>query len=295
MSLKDSNATGGATWNATFATDSGNNTGWNFIGPSVPVASFTATPISGRAPLAVTFTDTSSGIPTTWFWNFGDGTTSTQQNPTKTYTVPGTYTVQLTASNSLGSHTVTHTALITAEATIISPASITSTAGLGEPSFSPGITYVDLGSIASTASLGSPRLDMQILPDSLVTTTSFGMLTNKLVFGLESIESTAVVSPVSFTTQFITEAGNISSTASFGLLRVTLFVSGLGGIAAESAVEEPTFIQSAPPPPPPTDWSAVGKQDEKYYLYKVYKSDGSYVGVWVDVGDELEFTERINS
>ncbi|MBB1037408.1 hypothetical protein G6025_05305 [Dietzia natronolimnaea] len=177
----------------------------------------------------------------------------------------------------------------------ISPTSITSTAALGEPSFSPGITYVDLGSIASTASLGDPRLDMQMRPDSLVTTTSFGMLTNKLVFGLDSIESTAVVSPVSFTTQFITEAGNISSTASFGLLRLTLFVSGLGGIAAESAVEEPTFIQSAPPPPPPTDWSAVGKQDEKFYLYKIYKSDESYVGVWVDVGDELEFTERINS
>ena len=49
--------------------------------------------------LQVTFTDTSDFTATSWAWNFGDGTTSTLQNPTKTYTVPGVYTVTLTVGN----------------------------------------------------------------------------------------------------------------------------------------------------------------------------------------------------
>ncbi|MFI8696771.1 PKD domain-containing protein [Dietzia maris] len=265
------------------------------FGPQVPTASFTATPTSGRAPLAVNFTDTSRGIPTTWLWNFGDGTTSTQQNPTKTYSTPGTYSVQLTASNSLGTNTVTRSALITAQATIISPASIPSAETFDQPSFSPGITYVGLDSAPSTEVHGEPRLDMQVRPSSASSAEAFGMLTTKLVFGLEGIPSAESVSPVSFTTQFITAAGDIPSEEGFGTLLNTMFMSAFGDIAPEAAVEAPSFIQSAPPPPPPTDWSAVGKQDEKYYLYKVSKHDGTYVGVWVDVADNLEFTERINS
>ncbi len=58
-------------------------------------AAFTATPTVGLAPLAVTFTDVSSGGPTSWSWTFGDGGTSTAQNPTHTYTAVGSYTVSL--------------------------------------------------------------------------------------------------------------------------------------------------------------------------------------------------------
>jgi PKD repeat protein len=72
---------------------------------STPVASFTATPSSGPAPLNVAFTDTSSGSPTSWSWDFGDGTTSTVQNPSHTYAAPGAYTAKLTVANSAGSNT----------------------------------------------------------------------------------------------------------------------------------------------------------------------------------------------
>lgn len=69
-----------------------------------PIAAFTATPTAGLAPLAVQFTDTSAGRPTSWFWTFGDsGTSSTDQNPQHTYAAPGTYTVTLTATNEYGS------------------------------------------------------------------------------------------------------------------------------------------------------------------------------------------------
>lgn len=63
---------------------------------------FSASVVTGNAPLAVDFTDLSGGSPTAWLWNFGDGTTSTQQNPTHTYTSMGDYTVSLTMTNSQG-------------------------------------------------------------------------------------------------------------------------------------------------------------------------------------------------
>jgi PKD repeat protein len=66
-------------------------------------AGFTATPLSGLSPLTVQFTDTSTGSPDTWLWDFGDGTAAaTSQNPVHTYTDPGTYSVNLTASKSPG-------------------------------------------------------------------------------------------------------------------------------------------------------------------------------------------------
>jgi PKD repeat protein len=77
-------------------------------------ASFSAAPTSGYAPLAVQFTDTSAGGPTGWSWTFGDGGTSTAQNPAHTYQSPGTYSVTLTVTNSVGSDTVTQSNLITA-------------------------------------------------------------------------------------------------------------------------------------------------------------------------------------
>ncbi|AKB29120.1 cell surface protein [Methanosarcina siciliae T4/M] len=71
--------------------------------PAEPVADFTATPTSGDTPLAVNFTDTSTGSPTSWFWDFGDGANSTEQNPSHTYTSAGNYTVNLTVENEAGS------------------------------------------------------------------------------------------------------------------------------------------------------------------------------------------------
>jgi PGF-pre-PGF domain-containing protein len=71
----------------------------------VPASAFTAAPTSGIAPLTVTFTDESTGNPTQWMWLFGDGGTSTVQHPVHTYTVPGTYSVILTATNRFGSDT----------------------------------------------------------------------------------------------------------------------------------------------------------------------------------------------
>lgn len=79
-----------------------------------PAASFSGSPTSGDITLTVNFTDQSSNSPTSWSWTFGDGGTSTAQNPSHDYTVAGTYTVSLTATNAYGSDTHTKTNYISA-------------------------------------------------------------------------------------------------------------------------------------------------------------------------------------
>jgi PKD repeat protein len=58
-----------------------------------PSADFTAIPIAGLNPVLVSFTDASSGDITNWFWDFGDGNTSSETNPSHTYTQAGIFTV----------------------------------------------------------------------------------------------------------------------------------------------------------------------------------------------------------
>jgi PKD repeat protein len=82
---------------------------------AAPVASFTASPASGYAPLDVRFTDTSTGSPTSWSWAFGDGTGSAEPSPAHRYAAAGTYTVSLTVSNAAGSTTATRSGLITVQ------------------------------------------------------------------------------------------------------------------------------------------------------------------------------------
>ena len=77
--------------------------------PAAPTASFTATPVTGTAPLTVNFADTSTGGPTSWAWTFGDGGTSTSASPSHTYTAAGTYTATLTATNLQGSTSASQT------------------------------------------------------------------------------------------------------------------------------------------------------------------------------------------
>ncbi len=85
-----------------------------------PDVSFTASRLSGTAPMDVDFTDMSGHSPLAWRWNFGDGTQhSDEQNPGHTYEIPGTYTVTLTASNAKSAGT---------------PASKTIIVSLGNPS-----------------------------------------------------------------------------------------------------------------------------------------------------------------
>jgi len=74
---------------------------------AAPVAGFTGTPLTGFAPLSVSFTDASSGSPTSFAWNFGDGnsTTTSATSISHTYTSAGSYTVTETVTGAGGSST----------------------------------------------------------------------------------------------------------------------------------------------------------------------------------------------
>jgi PKD repeat protein len=72
---------------------------------SPPVAIFTQNKYIGRSPLTVHFTDRSLNEPTRWNWNFGDGGTSTDTNPSHRYRRSGVYIVRLQVSNEAGSST----------------------------------------------------------------------------------------------------------------------------------------------------------------------------------------------
>ncbi len=73
----------------------------------VPEAAFSGMPMGGPVPLTVDFTDLSTNDPTSWVWDFGDGGTSFEQNPSHAYDGAGIYTVSLTAANVGGSDTET--------------------------------------------------------------------------------------------------------------------------------------------------------------------------------------------
>ena len=75
--------------------------------PGAPSAAFSASQEPGT--LKVDFSDTSTGSPSSWSWTFGDGATSSQQNPSHTYSAAGDYTVSLTASNAGGPNTTSKT------------------------------------------------------------------------------------------------------------------------------------------------------------------------------------------
>ncbi|MBI2967723.1 MAG: PKD domain-containing protein [Bacteroidetes bacterium] len=73
-----------------------------------PDAKFTANNIVSCSG-TVTFYDSSAFIPTSWLWDFGDGSTSTLQNPNHTYANPGLYTVTLKVCNTFGCDSIVKT------------------------------------------------------------------------------------------------------------------------------------------------------------------------------------------
>ena len=111
-----------------------------------PVAAFTTSVTTGTAPATITFTDLSTGSPTSWFWSFGDGSTSTLENPAHVYTQAGTYTVTLTATNGADSNTATKSDYIVVTA-------------FNPPVSTPTITWNNPADITYGTPLGSTQLN----------------------------------------------------------------------------------------------------------------------------------------
>jgi PKD repeat protein len=154
-----------------------------------PVAAFTGSPTSGTAPLAVTFTDSSTGSITNRFWDFGDSNTTNTSNTTMGHTYnAGTYTVTLIVSGSSGSDTNTKISYIVA--TNIAP---------------------PVASFTGSPTNGAAPLDVTF------TDASTGSITNRFWDFGDGI-----------TTNFAA-ATNPSHTYGSGVYTVALTISGTGG------------------------------------------------------------------
>jgi len=79
------------------------------------VSNFTADNFDGCSPLTVNFTDLSTGNPTTWQWDFGNGNNSSQQNTGAVYITPGIYPVCLTVSDGVTNDTFCDTVTVHAD------------------------------------------------------------------------------------------------------------------------------------------------------------------------------------
>ncbi len=94
-----------------------NDYGWGLANADAALsygANFSADVTKGQAPLEVQFTDISPLTVNSWSWDFGDGGTSTVQNPLHDYTTPGAYTVTLTVGTHYGDITNSYAAFILA-------------------------------------------------------------------------------------------------------------------------------------------------------------------------------------
>lgn len=87
--------------------------GLSAVGFGQPKAAFSASPVSGCSPLVVYFFDSSTGNPSQWRWDLGNGVTSFLRNPSATYFSAGTYNVKLVVTNAAGKDSVLKTQYIT--------------------------------------------------------------------------------------------------------------------------------------------------------------------------------------
>jgi large repetitive protein len=157
-----------------------------------PTASFTGAPTTVCSGQTVTYTNTSTGSPTSYSWSFPGGTpaTSTATNPTVTYNTPGTYNVVLTATNANGSDVETLTNYIT-----VNPLPATPTISAGGP-----LTFCAGGSVVLTSSSASGNLWSTGATTQSITVSTSGTYTVSVTSGgctsATSAGTTVTVNPV---------------------------------------------------------------------------------------------------
>ncbi|WP_343636461.1 PKD domain-containing protein [Fluviicola sp.] len=162
------------------------------VSSTPPTPSFTTVSSTVCAGQSITYTNTSTGSPTSYSWSFPGGTpsTSTAASPTVTYNTAGTYNVVLTATNGSGSNTTTMTNYVTVNAV---PATPTITTG-GSTTFCSG------GSVTLTSSAGNSYLWSTGATTQSITATTAGTYTVQVssAAGCQSAASaatTVVVNP----------------------------------------------------------------------------------------------------
>lgn len=228
---------------------------------AVPTADFSLTPASGTAPVPVQFTDLSAGDPTSWLWNFGDGTTSTEQNPTHVYSTPGSWTVSLTAANASGSHTVTRTDVI-----IVPPQGVAPVAAFTQ------------GATAGTAPLPVPFTDTSTgSPTSWLWNFGDGTTSTQQhpakIYSTQGTYSVTLTATNAFGSNSVTRTGLVVVTAPAPAPVASFTPSATSGIAPLSVSFTDTSTGS------PTSWSwnlGNGTTSTQKNPSAVYTTPGTY-------------------
>jgi PKD repeat protein len=116
-----------------------------------PIAQITGTGVSSCNGF-VQFKDGSQNVPTAWLWNFGDGTTSTLQNPGYTYTSPGTYSIKLKVQNAFGVDSVSLPDFVTISS-LSGPRAPSCVNVTSAPGINNGTTRVRFGDLDKTSGM----------------------------------------------------------------------------------------------------------------------------------------------
>jgi len=136
-----------------------------------PDARFSVSPMMGYAPMTVRFTDRSSGMPLAWHWDFGDGSTSSEQNPSHTYATAGKYVPTLTVSGSGGSDS--HSSFVWVREKFVIPTFTPSPTVTVKPTIPPGPGYSPISFFAINKSFGSAPMSVQFTDMSFHAPTSW--------------------------------------------------------------------------------------------------------------------------
>lgn len=181
----------------------------------LPGASFTATPISGNAPLLVTFTDTSTGTVNTRNWDFGNGQTSTARSASITYNTAGSYTAKLTVGNSAGSTSTSKTISVTASTPV---ANFTPSAVSGPAPLTVTFTNTSTGTVTDY-------------------TWNFGDGSNGVTTQAKTNPSYTYSKPGTYTVS-LTARGSSGSNTKTHAITISIVSAGTGGLVAAYSFEE---------------------------------------------------------
>jgi PKD repeat protein len=160
--------------------------------PVLPKAAFNANPASGKEPLVVTFSDASENA-VIWFWDFGDGSTATEQNLTHTYTADGTYTATLTVTSKDGYNDTTRTT-ITVYPRIEPTAAFTADPISGTAPLTVSFTDQSENAVSWLWDFGDGSTATELNPDHTYTTPGTYMVVLKVVSidGISDLATTTI-------------------------------------------------------------------------------------------------------
>ena len=182
------------------------------VNPAAPSVVASATPLSGGVPLNVSFTATNSGgAATDWSWNFGDGTSSSLQNPSHSYTSPGLFTARVTATGLGGNSSYSLNINV-----VLSPSvSITATPMVGSRPLAVSFTVTNSGGAISNYAWAFGNGGTSSSANPVYTYTNAGSFTATLnatnVGGTSSASQIIVVNPLQYTlTNCVTGSGTTS-------------------------------------------------------------------------------------